>query len=122
MFKTDEIDHDMLETMAGILKDKYCKAINLYEAESSRYLKQIKEGFSSVDLQSVIESAHPLKSSSASLGLTSVHKISKHIEVELRKLSSSDQCVAHIETLVPCLEQSLEKGWDVLKSMPNYSS
>lgn len=111
----DDFDLDMLQDAHDIMKDKFPDMLRAYIEDCQTYLEQIKLGIQDKNADMVAQNSHPLKSSSASLGIEKLANIAKKIETSSK---------AHLQTslspdmddmyLTPCIDAmpELEKAVD----------
>lgn len=76
-----QFDQDALNNIKAMMKDKYLKMSERYLVNAKNYLAQVAEGIETADLQKIVDNAHPLKSSSAMLGMTSLSKLAEEMEL-----------------------------------------
>ena len=74
------IDNEVMEEMKGLMKDKFSLMINQYFESIDKYLLAIEAGIAENDALEISNAAHPLKSSSASLGCIGLSEIAKEME------------------------------------------
>ena len=80
--------------------------IDGYIEDSKIYIDQIKEGVVDCNKEKVAQNAHPLKSSSASIGIISVANIAKDFEYKSKEAMETGADINHLETLVQPLEEA----------------
>ena len=102
-FDVTAINLEELESLKNKLKQRFSILIQHYIEDAEKYMSGIEEGLSSGDLNVIATNAHPLKSSSAVLGLSGVSEIAKTIEVAAK----GGEAINTIEPLVTPLKQAL---------------
>jgi HPt (histidine-containing phosphotransfer) domain-containing protein len=103
-FDIFEIKTTELQEAKEILKVKFSELIHDYLSDANDYVKNIEEGLDNDDLVQVAANAHPLKSSSACIGIIGLSTVAKMIESEAREHKPVDT----IQPLVIPLKQALE--------------
>ena len=79
-----------------------------YLEDAAQYIENIKNGFANDDQQAIAFNAHPLKSSSKSLGIIGLGNIATKIEHEVKDISENGGEISHLQELVPLLEEALK--------------
>ncbi len=106
-YDTDAMDMEMLEEARSILKKRWPEMVEGYLEDAHMYIENIKKGFADGDKQAVASSAHPLKSSSNGMGITSIGEIAQTMEYETKDAIENGSDIAHLQELVPLLEEAL---------------
>jgi HPt (histidine-containing phosphotransfer) domain-containing protein len=76
----DTLDRNTFDALKEAMGEKFPTIVQKYIETSKGYIDSISSSITSNDLQSLGAAAHPMKSSSAMLGLTAVSKTSEKIE------------------------------------------
>ena len=93
------------EKIAGVkelMKDKFEVIVNRFVLDSEKYINSIKQGVNENDAKKISSSAHPLKSSSGSMGCIALSEQAKKIELMAKDLEN-DQSIP-----LSSIEQQLE--------------
>lgn len=104
----EAMDMDMLNKTRAVLKTRWPEVVEDYLQDVVMYIDNIKAGFENGDKQAVAASAHPLKSSSNCMGVTSVGEIAKDMEYGAKEAIENGGDIAHLQELVGFLEESLK--------------
>ncbi|MDH5722263.1 MAG: Hpt domain-containing protein [Alphaproteobacteria bacterium] len=102
-----EIDDGIIQDMQELMEDNWPAMVESYLANASKYIQAIKEGLAEDDFQKVSSGAHPLKSSSLSVGVSGIGKIAESIEVSARNIIEQGGDGNSINELIPSLEEAL---------------
>ncbi|MGH1403408.1 MAG: Hpt domain-containing protein [Alphaproteobacteria bacterium] len=94
----EEFDVDTFNIVKDAMGTEVVDLVEVYIKNSSNYVDVIRESFQSKNYNAVADAAHPLKSSSASLGVIRVSSVSEEIE-----------SLCESGTLDPNSEDALEK-------------
>lgn len=115
-FDLDKVDMGMMNEARMLLKGRWPEMIEGYLEDANMYIANIKEGFTNDDKVAVASSAHPLKSSSLGMGVTSVGEIAKTLELEAKEAMENEGSIAHLEPLVPQIEEALNRASTILEA------
>jgi len=96
-FDITAMDMNELEGVKAKLKNRFSVLVNGYLEDAVKYLKGIEDGLENSDLNTVATNAHPLKSSSAALGLSGLSDIARAIE-ETAKEGGAIDTIRSLET------------------------
>ena len=83
------IDFDTMQEMKYLMNGKFSLMIHQYFESANKYLHKIEEGILSNNAIQIAEAAHPLKSSSASLGCIGFSELTKEIEYKALDLADN---------------------------------
>ena len=75
MDNAEIIDMDELQNVRTLLKDKFPEIVEGYLEDAENYFAGLREGVEQNDIAKMAQYAHPLKSSSAALGIVCAHKL-----------------------------------------------
>lgn len=75
-----QFDQEMFDQAAEVMEDSLGLMIEAYQEDSATYFETILKAVTAQDADSLAKSAHPLKSSSASLGLVTVGDAARDLE------------------------------------------
>jgi len=115
-YDLDAMDMEMLNEARSVLKKRWPEMVEGYLEDVQMYLDNIKAGFESSDKQAVAASAHPLKSSSNGMGITSIGEIAKKMEYDAKDAMENDGDIAHLQELVPLIEEALQRAEPKLRA------
>ena len=79
-FDLDQFDDEMFDETKSIMKDRFGEFLEAYLEDVEDNIRYVTEALEGGDLTTVVDYAHPLKSSSARVGMASVAELSKMIE------------------------------------------
>lgn len=105
----DEINMDEVEGAKAMLGERFEAILDGYYEDAAYYVQCIEQGVREDNMQLVAENAHPLKSSSASLGLTSISEIAKYMEVNAKAGCEVDDIKAMLGPLNAAIEFSVSE-------------
>ena len=106
----DILDVEIFEQAKSLLGESFSQVVEAYLEDAANYLVQIHSGLSDNNLEQAAKAAHPLKSSSASLGLVGVSEIAKSIELGAKSAVSTEA----LKVMASDLEQTLNIARDML--------
>ena len=109
---TPDIDEELFLQMKDLMGEKFSSMIEKYRDNSVQYIQQIKTGLADNDAQMVADSAHPLKSSSAMIGLMTVSELSEKIESSAKEIIENEGSLSDIASIFGDLQAafaSIEK-------------
>lgn len=115
-YDLDGMDMEILNEARSVLKKRWPEMVEGYLEDAAMYIGNIKDGFVNDDKRGVASSAHPLKSSSNGLGLTGLGEIAKTMEYETKDAIENDGDIAHLQVLVPLLEEALKRAEPKLRA------
>jgi len=95
----DEIDLQIYGDIKELMGAKFSTMLEKYLENSAKYITQTEDALNKGEVSHVADSVHPLKSSSASLGIVNVAALAKEIEEQARSDSSD------LEALSPLMER-----------------
>jgi len=112
-FDVTKINLEELGNVKSILKDRFSDLIEGYIDDTEKYLQDIEEAILNNDLKTIADNAHPLKSSSAYLGMSSISEIAKIMEETAKNSSELDE----IKELIDPLREAVNHGKSKLNSL-----
>ena len=115
-YDLDAMDMEILNEARVILKKRWPEMVEGYLEDAHMYIANIKDGFANDDKQAVASNAHPLKSSSNGMGFTGIGEIAKKIEYDTKDAIENAGDIAHLQELVPLLEEALQKAEPKLRT------
>ena len=115
-YDLDAMDMNILEEARTILKKRWPEMVEAYLEDAQTYINTIRDGFADNDKQAVASHAHPLKSSSRGMGITGLGDIAETIEYGAKDAMEKDDDIAHLQTLVPLLEDALNRATPKLRA------
>lgn len=115
-YDLDAFDAEMFEEARSIMKERFSEMIDGYLEDAQMYIDYIKDGFAKQDNNLVAQYAHPLKSSSASLGVMSISDIAKDLEYGAKDAIAEGSDIASLNVLVGSLEEAFRRAEVRLKS------
>jgi CheY-like chemotaxis protein/nitrogen-specific signal transduction histidine kinase len=107
------IDTAVLKETQELMEDEFPSLVRKYLERLNDLISGIQEGLSSTDFDKIVEHAHPLKSSSLSLGAASVGKISAAIENAARQKTD----IANIDARLPELLEAARETRTALEAL-----
>ncbi len=113
---TKQVDVAMLEETKQILQASFSVMIIEYLEDCDDYIKTIKKGVLSLDKALIMSAAHPLKSSSASMGMSGLSSIASSIEDLSRSNGEPDPVCYEVEKLLPSLNEAFKYAKDYLNT------
>ncbi len=114
MYDIHAFDDRAFNEARKIMKHRFGDMVECFLEDAEGYIAKIHEGFSSDDREMIAQYAHPLKSSSASLGLKGVSILARDMEMGAKDAIESGGSVEHLSTLAPQIEQALQEGRVIL--------
>lgn len=105
---TKQVNVAMLDETKKILKESFDVMVLEYLEDCNDYIKAIKTGVLSLDKKLIMSAAHPLKSSSASMGMAGLSAIADHIETLSRSSADPDPVCYEVEKMLPSLNEAFE--------------
>lgn len=87
----DHIDHETLNGVKALMPAKFPDLVEKYLSSAIAYIGNAAQAAAKRDAQGVANSVHPLKSSSASLGLFLVAQLAQEIERLAESAESADR-------------------------------
>jgi len=100
------IDREALEKLRDLMKAKFPVIVEKYLENSTNYIAQAEEAFASGDARALANAVHPLKSSSASLGVTAVSGIAREIEHRADNVAENGGDLSVLEPLLDNLKNA----------------
>ncbi len=111
-----EIDSETFEQMRDLMGEKFGTLIEKYIRVSGEYVTQAIEAQANNNPKQLADVAHPLKSSSASLGLKAVSSLAKDIEHKAREIEVSGvEDLSSLQTKVNDLQKAFEQTVKILQ-------
>ena len=77
---SEELDEETIKNIRELMADNFSDVVKKYLENAGERIDRINEGFVNNNCQQVSEAAHPLKSSSATLGIFPFSSIAEKIE------------------------------------------
>ena len=104
----DVLDRAVFDDMKSLMKERFELILTGYIEGAHQYAQEIDKGLSIKDIQMIIQAAHPLKSSSVSLGFVSVSKAAENLETTARQVADSAEDFTSLADLVADLKLQIE--------------
>lgn len=111
------IDYDVFNATKKVFKKKFITILGEYVEDSEEYLSEIRLGVDEQDYNRIRESAHPLKSSSYTLGFCAVGDFAKKIELYAKQSSNLDEIDQQLIALVDSFSET-KAFIDTIESEP----
>ena len=97
------------------MDDKFVSMVHDFLENSEEYVTKAESAFTIGDAQSLAGFVHPLKSSSASLGMIRIAELAEHIEQEANIIHQSNQDdVSSLSQSIKDMRQSFEDSKAIL--------
>jgi len=112
-FDITAMDMNELEGVKTTLKKRFPELIKCYLEDAETHLKGIEEGLEGGDMNAIAKNAHPLKSSSAVLGVFGVSDIARAMEETAKAGGEIDT----IRPLVAPLKEALDYAVPKLRAL-----
>ena len=109
-FDFDAFDFETLENSRKVLKKYFQITIEDYIEDAARYIQNIADGFEEGNAEKVAKNAHPLKSNSTSMGLTTVSEIAKVLERRAKESMENGHDLDDFVDLHSQILQAFQKG------------
>ncbi|MGB4057344.1 MAG: ATP-binding protein [Alphaproteobacteria bacterium] len=108
----DDFDAEVFDNLKLLMGDKFPDLVDKYIANSAKHIEQAERALANNDARLLAEAVHPLKSSSASLGLMNVSRIAGEIErhADEGNLSEVTPKVVELKDSFSGVEQILKTG------------
>ena len=101
-----DFDLETLRETREMMGSRFPLLAQAYLDDARAYLAEIRLGLETQDAKRVAAAAHPLKSSSASLGLLGLAVLARQIEETARQGDALALCLASIDALPVTLEKA----------------
>jgi CheY-like chemotaxis protein/HPt (histidine-containing phosphotransfer) domain-containing protein len=101
--KTPLIDADTFKDIKDLMENDFDNFIDAFLNNTEKYIDHIQKGYEFSDFEQIKNSAHPLKSSSASVGAA---KLSKYVEKIENAAQKSEKEEIHINDLMIIFEET----------------
>ncbi len=115
-YNLDAIDMEALDDAHALLRKCWPEMVDGYLEDAHMYIENIKRSFANGDKKELASNAHPLKSSSNSLGIISIGEIAKNMEHDTKDAIESGGEIGHLQELIPLLEEALERAEPKLRA------
>lgn len=116
-FDITAMDMNELESVKAKLKQRFPELIKHYLEDAAKYIKGIEEGLAGGDLNVIATNAHPLKSSSAAIGVSGVSDIAKTLELAAKEGEEIDAIQPLLVPLKDALDYAMPKLQALLDDM-----
>ena len=110
---TQGIDLVEIQNVRALLKQRFPEIIVGYIEDVTTYFADMNEGVAADDMQKIALAAHPLKSSSASLGVVCVGELA----IEIERLVQEGATIEAISPKVQQMKQAIENVKPVLQEL-----
>lgn len=108
-----EIDLDELMNAKALLKKRFPDMINYYFEDAHTYFAGIERGLKDGSNDEIAKNAHPLKSSSSSLGLSGVSQVARILEEKAK----GGEAIETLEALTEPLKEALAHAEPKLRAL-----
>lgn len=109
-YDLDAFDTELFEEARSIMKARFPDMIEGYLEDARMYIDKIKEGFEASDKNMIAQYAHPLKSSSAGIGIASVSAIAKDMEYGAKDAIENGSDVESLKELLEPIEEAFRRA------------
>lgn len=114
---SNKLDMDVLTKMEDLMKAKFPVMIEKYLDNAADYIAKLEEAFIDGKVRALADYAHPLKSSSASLGVMAVSELAKTIENNADDIDKNGGDLSVIEPLIGDLKDAFIAVEDTLRQI-----
>ncbi len=101
-------DTEKFEYARDILNKRFYMILENYLKDSRLYIANIEVGLKEENMSQVASNAHPLKSSSAGLGITSIEEIAREIEFGAKNFKHQRE-IEHLKNQVLKIQEIFDK-------------
>jgi len=105
-----QFDEQIIQNTRTIMKSRFSELIECYLEDSRMYFENIREGLKDNNQTQIMQAAHPLKSSSAGIGMSELSIIAAEVESLTKQAQSDEKHTAVIKGLIKPLEVALEQA------------
>lgn len=96
----EELNQETIRNIKELLGANFYEFAKAYIANSERYIENIKKGFQEKDFKKISDAAHPLKSSSATIGFLALSSIAKKVEYFSDDVARNRRSSEDVESLL----------------------
>ena len=111
------LDQAVLDSARETIGDQFEVMLKSYIEDAAQYVEQIVKAFEEDDKKTIVENAHPLKSSSSYIGLTAVEDIANKIETAVKAAIKEDSDIEELKDLISPLKKAVLRTEVKLKSI-----
>lgn len=90
MNQTNSIDIPSIETLKGLMKDRFTFLIETFFTTTIKNIEDLQTAITNEDVAGITSIFHAIKGSSGSVGATSIHQLSASYEERARQGDMSD--------------------------------
>ncbi len=113
---TDNIDMKTLNDMKELMEEKFGPMIEKYLENSARYIAQAEEALANSNAKTLADSAHPLKSLSASVGAMRVSELAAELEHRAENMEGNEKAdFSALSIILEDLKTSFLQSKPILK-------
>lgn len=105
-FDINEFDIDVANEVKDMVGDRFSTMIEYYVEDAENYINAIKSGLESGNKEQVAQSAHPLKSSSRSMGGMGIGSIAEHVEHTAKQAMETGADIDELNNIIPLIEEA----------------
>lgn len=109
-YDLDDFDHETLAEVRDLMQEHYKELVERYFSDAHVYISKISAGIDRGDRDAVALYAHPLKSSSASMGASSVAKIAHDLEYGAKNALENGGDIFHLKGLPSLITEAVERA------------
>lgn len=105
---------DANEQLKDLMGDKYAQLVETYTRTSDQHIVNIAEGFAQGDAKRIVDSAHPLKSSSGNMGLLMLSETATQLEADAKKVMIGEADISTVEEFCSKITEVYAQSKDAL--------
>lgn len=109
-YDLDALDVCIFDEARSVMKARFPEVVEGYLEDAEVYIGKIKDGFARNDKAAVAQYAHPLKSSSAGLGVMSVSEIAKDLEYGAKIAIDEGSDITHLKALLVPIDDAFKRA------------
>jgi HPt (histidine-containing phosphotransfer) domain-containing protein len=109
------MDIEQLDQVRAVVKTRWPEMVEAYLEEAAMYIENIKKSIVNDDKQGLASNAHPLKSSSNSLGIFGLGEIAETLEYDAKEAIETGADISHLKELTPLLEEAYKHAEPLLR-------
>lgn len=114
MDMSELLNVDANAQLKDLMGDKYGHLVETYTRTSDQHIVNITEGFAAGEAKRIIDSAHPLKSSSGNMGLLLLSETATQLEADGKRVEAGELALSDIEALCTKIVEVYAQSKDAL--------
>ncbi|MFK7839056.1 MAG: Hpt domain-containing protein [Bdellovibrionales bacterium] len=107
---SSDICMDAVEQIKDLMGDKFPGLVETYLRSNRVHVENLRKALEAGDAQSIVDAAHPMKSSAGNMGLVGLSHNAQELEQSAKDVVNGQGAVSDLEELIHLVEKQFNAG------------